>query len=921
MSIVNGVKPTAARVSSFSPSFDFHNTISQKVCQEYSFPTLDSIRYALPEGIIITEEEFQKENALEREIYTKGIESIRKEIAKAREKSSESNTDYGSKLISTGLLPLAKAIKEEIAEARTGKAGRLTLSASLFPLLPADTLAALTMVVVMQSITTSAPLNATAITLGEAFEDELRRIAFEEQNKEVYKWVVKRAKKSTHYDHIRRLFKGMANRKAIEYLSFERSEKLNLGVRLIELAVTATGFIQLVKVSSAEKGHKKKQGKDCGFSYVIVPTQACLNWIQQRIDNYEGLQPKFLPTLIPPKPWKGPFGGGYYSSSIVGRILVKTPYKGYLEELDSRVEEMPDIYTSINAIQETPWKVNLPVLEAAKVLWQNMTGEDGIAGLPPKEPLTLPPCPVCGASFGDTSPLTARTNHDCFNHCDPALLMRWRQTSKIIWDRQCSLTSRKMMVARILHLAQKYQNESAFYYPHQLDFRGRAYPMPAYLTPQGTDLAKGLLMFSKGKKIGKSGVRWLCIHLANTWGEDKISLESRVNWVKEHEREILETARNPLDFLWWTDADKPFQFLAACFEWLGYTEQGEEFISHIPIAMDGTCNGLQIFSLMLKDEVGGYATNLVPCEEPQDIYAVVAEKAIEKLKTYAENGTARMRTYTNEDGEEAERVLVDEKKAANAVLEMGVNRKTTKRQVMVVPYGGTLTACQRYTIEYVEERADSDEVLSEVFKNAGGRWPCSYLLSETIWEAISETVIAAGQAMKFLQKLASVASKKDLPIIWTTPLGFPVLQAYKSFKMQKCYTQVFGSIYRPKIPSEATTLDKKRQRNGVSPNYVHSLDASALHRTVALASCKGIHNFSMIHDSYATHAADTEYLAELLRTSYVELFTHIEGASSLLAKFRDEIAVMVGEDVEMPELPPTGNLVVDDVLKSKYFFA
>ncbi len=248
---------------------------------------------------------------------------------------------------------------------------------------------------------------------------------------------------------------------------------------------------------------------------------------------------------------------------------------------------------------------------------------EGVAGLPPREPLPLPPCPVCGAVLGDTSPLSAREYHPCFNTCPPEQHKQWRTAAAHAYDKQTSLASKRISAAKTLYLAEKYAKEEAFYFPHQLDFRGRAYPMSAYLTPQGTDLAKGLLLFAAGKPLGESGSRWLAVHLANCWGEDKVSMADRAAWTEAHQGQILASAENPLDCLWWTGADKPCQFLAACFEWAGCREHGPDHISCLPVAMDGTCNGLQIFSLMLRDEVGGRAVNLLPSDKPQPLAMLI----------------------------------------------------------------------------------------------------------------------------------------------------------------------------------------------------------------------------------------------------------------------------------------------------------
>ena len=60
-----------------------------------------------------------------------------------------------------------------------------------------------------------------------------------------------------------------------------------------------------------------------------------------------------------------------------------------------------------------------------------------------------------------------------------------------------------------------------FYFPHSLDFRGRAYPIPPHLNHVGSDLCRGLLLFVDGQPLGERGLFWLKVHLANLMGQDK----------------------------------------------------------------------------------------------------------------------------------------------------------------------------------------------------------------------------------------------------------------------------------------------------------------------------------------------------------------------------------------------------------------
>lgn len=46
------------------------------------------------------------------------------------------------------------------------------------------------------------------------------------------------------------------------------------------------------------------------------------------------------------------------------------------------------------------------------------------------------------------------------------------------------------------------------------------------------------------------------------------------------------------------------------------------YLSHLPVHMDGSCNGLQHYAALGRDEIGGKAVNLMPSDKPQDVYKV-----------------------------------------------------------------------------------------------------------------------------------------------------------------------------------------------------------------------------------------------------------------------------------------------------------
>src|SRR5437667_1449936 len=187
------------------------------------------------------------------------------------------------------------------------------------------------------------------------------------------------------------------------------------------------------------------------------------------------------------------------------------------------------------------------------------------------------------------------------------------------------------------------------------------------MNPQSDHIGRALIEFADGKPLGNNrGVYWLAIHLANCyWKKKKVSFKKRRAWVQANEQEILDFAANPLRMhRFWIEADQPWLFLAACLEWKRYKEEGPGMISHLPISMDGSCNGYQHLSAMGLDPIGGRATNLLPFDDPEDIYQWVSDLVCRRLER---------------DSSEAARQLL-------AIMD----RELAKNATMTTPYGVTL---------------------------------------------------------------------------------------------------------------------------------------------------------------------------------------------------------------------------------------
>ena len=108
--------------------------------------------------------------------------------------------------------------------------------------------------------------------------------------------------------------------------------------------------------------------------------------------------------------------------------------------------------------------------------------------------------------------------------------------------------------------------DQTIYFPTFLDFRGRVYPIPVYLSYQGSDLARSLLLFknvglkidynniiqqivdknikNKLKKLILNDIDYVKLYLANVFGLNKLNRNNRIKWFNENIKEMLYLLNN-----------------------------------------------------------------------------------------------------------------------------------------------------------------------------------------------------------------------------------------------------------------------------------------------------------------------------------------------------------------------------------------
>jgi DNA-directed RNA polymerase len=802
--------------------------------------------------------ELKDQLLLEDDLILQGVDRYTGSTESAQTQGRGSDTGYGQRLLTTLVRPVA----EEIHDFCTSGVRKHGKWRTLIKSMDSETVAYIGIKTVLNSLHLSPTLSMVCSQIGNHLEDEQRFSAFKEMNPEYYAVVMKdlNRKNTKAYRHMRNVLAVTSKKKGLNWNSWDKETKLGVGAAVLDQLLKST---DLVKVSKT----KLKMGK---FVSRVVATPEAVEWIESYNEYASLLHPYTKPCIIPPDEWSGLNNGGYWSEAMRQRTPLIKGLSGseqkFVEEHDLSV-----VYNAVNSVQKTPWMVNKPVLKVLQEVWTRNLD----IGLPKKEPIEIPKFRT------ETAPKDMDT--ETFEE-----FLKWKAQVSQMYTDEISRASRAYEVARTIQMAHNYAQYDGIWFVYQCDFRGRMYASSSGLNPQGSDFNRSLLRFRDGKVLGQNGLYWLAVHGANCFGVDKVSFDDRVEWVMENIEKIQATKQEPLEHTdFWGEADYPFMFLAFCMEFAEAVYDPDNFISHLPVGMDGSCNGLQNFSAMLRDEVGGEATNLLPSDTPADIYQEVADLVLKKIQD-SEHSDCRTEwlAFADKHG--------------------GISRKIAKRPVMTLPYGSTKYSCFGFVCDAVR---DIDE---NFFKE--NNVACSYL-TDLLWESIGEIVVSSREAMAWLQSIAKLTASQNLPVWWVNPAGFPVHQAIKKQKSTQVRTSLMGGL-RLRLNKVSNQLNTEKQVQGIAPNFVHSMDSAHMMLTTVKAVEHGINCFSMIHDDFGTHAADVENFRTIIREAFVCMYKDNDPLGDLYLS-----VAMTNPDGKVPPVPDSGELDINKVLEAEYFFA
>ena len=776
-----------------------------------------------------TPQQIERQIQLETQAVQDGIAKLKENTAKAESHTYASSTVYARKMLKTAIPEVAKEIKR----LRATRLLRGTAGQALAPLakhtmtIPDEVVAMITLKTLFDVCTDPKDradlVNNVIDRVGIAVEQEAKWRYFNEKDPDLLHWIAQNyhSGKGLHYrdyDCTRRF-----REKGIHWTPWPRINRVKIGAVFAEAACQVTGWWQK---------ETRRQGKRS--STHLMPSPAMLQVVGGLMAQAELFAPLNLPMLVEPNDWTNHQAGGYLTNEVRrGNKMIRTFGQSRLQG------ELPLKF--LNHLQKVAYRINPFILEVA-----NRLEDDGYK--------------ITSAKFipEDLRPMPQKP-HDIATNKEARF--SYRKQAAEVYDYNSTSVKRSIRTKITLSLARQFAKEERYYLPWSYDYRGRVYPIPSFLTPQDTCFGKSLLQFADGEPLTERGLYWLRFQLATTYGLDKATMEDRQAWALENEALFSRIALDPLGQLSeWEEVEEPFLFLAACEEFHALCVAHSRDLTHLPIAVDATCSGLQVLAGLSHDRSTAALVNVSPGDKPSDAYKAVANEVNPRIPE-----------------------------------EWGIEltRSDVKRVVMTIPYNAKPMSNRSYIREALVKRGVevAPEQLTEIVR-----------LTRS---AMKKIVPGPMLVMDWLNKEIADAIKRGQPHIdWTTPSGFNVRQDLRKVNTDRIQAFLMGSV-NLRIGTSQGDPDLKHHKNAGAPNLIHSLDASILQL--------GLHDFetpfTVIHDSVLCLANHMDDLNAAVRSAYAKCFTEFSPLHDL--------AESLGATTDPPMVYDFDPASVED---SPYFF-
>ena len=773
-----------------------------------------------------TPSEIQQQIELEREALSCGKEKLHASLQRLQEKSYASASVYGTASISSALPSVMKDIDTCRAKLRKGQAGQYYRPVAehldnLESLAIATIGLKMTFDLVFSMKRDADILPTIIVSIGTSLEHECRFRWYKENHPELMKYIEDKYYHESCGTHQKTSIASVIfNRHDIVWPSWHVKTRAALGGWVLDRVMGTTGWFTKLTETRGRRSVCR-----------VVPTPEFMEIREQLINTAEMFSGIPWPMLVEPNDWTNERAGGYLTNELMRGHELTRRGKGAVKHGDIPLK-------FLNKLQKVKYRVNHHVLEVAQHFKKR------------------------GIKVGKFIPISEAFKPPKPPDIDDNAEARqaWKRMMAEAYNADRMNFKRSVRTRTQLEAAEKFKDKE-YYLCWSFDYRGRTYPICAYLSPQDTDFGKSLIRFADESFVTPESESWLAFQVATTFGLDKAPMAERLEWVRENHDLITKVATDPIDNLpEWEEVEEPWQFMAACHEYYHCCILCDKQTTGLMVAVDATCSGLQILAGLAKDQSTASLVNVCPGDRPSDAYKAVAEEA---------------------------------KKYLPAELHPWMTRKTTKRTVMTIPYNATRSSSWGYIREalieqgFEPEKSQVSEVVSAVYQSMDAIVPGPMRVMRWIKAHVG-------------QYIRSGATEVE----WTTPSGFVVNQQRNKRETERLKLQLLGTTQVTLSVGDGDPCPN-RHKSSTAPNLIHSLDASILHETFQRFNGP----FTVIHDSVLCRATDMGTLNQLVRETYTDIFTR----DCWLSKF--------GEAINAAEPPPiVGTLDPEVVEDSTYFF-
>ena len=766
---------------------------------------------------------------LEREQIRQGLEKLHDNTTKLQDKEYASATAYGVASIEQ-LMPLVVAriqhTTNRIKEGKTGVAFRQIQQ--YLADIEAEAAAAISCKVVFDKVFATKKASAlvpnVTDAIGQAVENECMMRHYENKVPGLLHTIKQNYfhKASGTHQKVKVITTLMNRYDVPHWQCWGRANRVKLGGWLLDCICEVSGWFL---IDMRQHGNKR-------VNYVI-PSPEFMQIKDKIMAQAELFSPLAWPMLIPPNDWDTERPGGYLLNEVM---------RGYdmVRRGDPTCIQGETPISFLNKIQKVAYTLNPFVVGVAKTFMERRIE---VGKFVPQVEMPLPPKPADIDDNKDSEMSYRRAAAEAYNYNAQA------------FQRSCR-TRMTMNAVKV------FEDVDKFYIPWSFDYRGRAYPIPAFLTPQDTDFGKSLLKFHEGSFMTPEAEDWLAFQVATTYGLDKAPMQERLEWADDNKDLIERIATDPLGCLHeWEVADEPWTFLAACDEYFHCIIKCDRHYTNLPVAVDATCSGLQILAGLARDASTAELVNVLPSDKPQDAYKVIAEQA---------------------------------KPHVPVSIRPHMDRKTTKRTVMTVPYNAKPFSNRGYIREALKEKGvevEKDDLTATV---------------KAVRDAMDVVVPGPMKVMKWIEtEVGKAIDRGATRLTWMTHSGFTVKQKLMKPKVATIELQLMGRCKIRVATEDGDKVDKNHHKNATAPNLIHSLDASLLH----LSALRFNAPISLIHDSVLCRATDMSVLSAIVRETYMHLFAEHD--------YLTTFAHYIGAETEPPIID---TLKPANVIDSTYFF-